>query len=95
MAKAASSWNKILLFSVHTNLETLFQIKNKVICYFTLVYIGKGVHTYQIIKCTCFSVKFGLKYSLALDLIFQLDCLIPGLYFKEYVKENGSEFSKT
>lgn len=69
-------WQKLLafeikycLFSVHTNLEILFQIENKIIHDFTSAFIGKSVHTYHIIKCTCFSVKFGLQCCLALDLL--------------------------
>ena len=69
MTKAAKSWNKILLILFLLFWKCLCKLKHKVLQFFTS---GKSFHTYQIIKCTYFSVKFGLKYCLALDPVFQL-----------------------
>lgn len=100
MVKAASTLNKILLVclsgqSVQTNLAIFLQIKNKVLYYFTSVYRGKSVHTYLMIKCTCFSVTFGLNTVWLMILYSSGACVIPGLCFKaSHAKENGSDNRK-
>lgn len=55
---------KYWLFSVYTILggEKLLEIKTRVLHCFTIVYIEIHFHVYQIIKCTCFSVKFVMIF---------------------------------
>lgn len=64
MGNAAKDWNKILvvLCLYYSGGEKLLEIKTRVLHCFTIVYIEIHFHVYQIIKCTCFSVKFVMIF---------------------------------